>query len=145
MLVVDPISECGTPTISVPDAFDITPGEPDSIAIDIDDDGILEAVAIGQVLVKDDLTGIEGPLNSPDNEIGTVPFKVSFPVCSVGPTSSDYIVIADACHSGDLDPKGFFTDAFGVNCPAPQLADGGNDQNQPNDAPIARTIDDFRS
>ena len=139
ILVVDPISGCGTPTIDVEDPFDITPGEPDSLAIDIDDDGVLEAVAISRALNTD-----EQPISAGDQvEAGTAHWKVSFPTCGpdVG-TPFDYIVTADACHSGDPDPKGFFTDAFGADCPVTQAADGGIDPNQANDAPVARLIND---
>jgi len=141
ILVVDPISGCGTPTINVEGPFDITPGEPDSIAIDIDNDGVLEAVAIARALNTDGQ-----PISAGDQvEAGTAHWKVSFPTCgpNVG-TPFDYIVTADACHSGDLDPKGFFTDAFGADCPITQPADGGEDLNQANDDPITRILNDFR-
>ncbi len=143
MLVVDPISGCGTPTIDVQGSFDVTPGEPDSILIDIDNDNVLEAVAISQALGP----GVNDPIKAGDQiESGTAHFKVSYPVCSVGPTAIDYIVTADACHSGDPGPaKGFFVDTFGIDCPTTQPADGGQDPNQPNDAPIGRTIDDTKS
>ncbi len=139
ILVVDPVSGCGTPTIDVEDPFDITPGEPDSIAIDIDNDGVLEAVAISRALNTD-----EQPISAGDQiESGTAHWRVSFPTCTpdLG-TPFDYTVTADACHSGDPDPNGFFTDAFGAACPVTQPDDGGADSNQANDGPIARAIDD---
>lgn len=51
-------------------------------------------------------------------------------------TPLDYVILVDACHSGDAAPLGF----FGGACPTVQFPDGGLDYNFANDARLAQFV-----
>ena len=123
---VVPMFGCSAPEIDVALPYDVTPGEPDNLFVDVSGDGVRDSVALAVA---------HGVLPDRTERVkATVLYSSCPPPPGFQQTALDYIVQVDACHQGDPAPKGFFEGA----CPG--TPDGANDPNKINDAPIQKAI-----